>query len=132
MLSEQQPSKRQPTYTHDAASAAPSSSAAPSAQTGDAGPSRFLTVLVTPKLNFSLQVKPSWKVADDIDQDEVTSPPLPDHPPVDQTEREPAGCTAAMTPHPRPSNSPSHSSSPRRSFGRPSSRGSRCGSLPRA
>lgn len=81
MLTEQQPSKRQPTYTHDASpSAAPS--AAPSAQTSEAGPSRFLTVLVTPKLNFSLPCKPSWKVADDIDQDEVRlRPPLPPRPP---------------------------------------------------
>ena len=54
---------------------------------------RFLTVLVTPKLNFSLQVKPSWKVADDIDQDEVTVPPLPSYPPVAPAH---AVCTAAV------------------------------------
>ena len=66
-----------PTFTHDrpqqqqhAASAQP-----PTLQAStNEGLSPFLTVLVTPKLNFSLPRQPQWRTPEDIGQDEV---PLP-------------------------------------------------------
>ena len=68
-------SEQKHTYT-ESAPAPPVSRASASASSADEDVierdlSPFLTVLVTPKITFSLPRKPSWKVPDDIPQEEL-------------------------------------------------------------
>ena len=65
-----------PTFTHDGpqqqqhvASTQPPTLQASTSE----GLSPFLTVLVTPKLNFSLPRQPQWRTPEDIGQEEVSA-----------------------------------------------------------
>ena len=71
-----------PTFTQEGGSGAAGSTQpvvptpTTQASTTEEGLSPFLTVLVTPKLTFSLPRQPDWKVPEDIGQDEVIARPL--------------------------------------------------------
>ena len=67
-----------PTFTHDGPQqqqhAASAQTPTVQASTSE-GLSPFVTVLVTPKLNFSLPRQPQWRTPEDIGQEEVRAAP---------------------------------------------------------
>ena len=65
-----------PTFTHDSPQQQQAASAQPPTLLATSeGLSPFLTVLVTPKLNFSLPRQPQWRTPEDIGQEEVRPAP---------------------------------------------------------
>ena len=63
-----------PTFTHDGPQQQAATQPPALQASASEGLSPFLTVLVTPKLNFSLPRQPQWRTPEDIGQDEVRCP----------------------------------------------------------
>ena len=74
-MQQQKPTKSgEPTYVNEPSAPAPAPAPPPSSSSSSAasaGASQFLTVLVTPKLTFSLPRQPHWRVVEDIAQEEL-------------------------------------------------------------
>ena len=75
MQQQKQQKSGEPTYVNEPSAPAPAPAPPPSSSSSSsaasAGASQFLTVLVTPKLTFSLPRQPHWRVVEDIAQEEL-------------------------------------------------------------
>ena len=95
--SERQRNKSAPTFAHEAAApSADSTKPSPPPPAAGKDVSPFLSVLITPKLSFSLPRRANWRTPQDIPQSELSEAFLARFP----MHFEPPALEYACTPHP--------------------------------